>query len=270
MAHASALRALATALTRDASEAEDIVQETWLRALRKGTVPDHPRSWWSTVLRNLVRDRARERSRRTHTERQAAREERLPSELEVQGQLEIAQRVAVEVARLAEPYRATLHMRYFQGSSLEEIAERSQLPLETIRTRHRRGLTLLRERMDRASGGDRSAWSHALAAIAFRGKPTALATVGGSLISIGGIALSVKISSGIAAVVVLSVCSYLLLPARDVTSIPSDSVETAAIREDHVRVPDVQPAANVLPARMVATDAEPAPPSTTIGEYLET
>ncbi|HTF89290.1 MAG TPA: sigma-70 family RNA polymerase sigma factor [Planctomycetota bacterium] len=268
--HATALRSLAAALTSDGSEADDLVQETWLRALRKGDTSDRPRSWWSTVLRNLVRDRARERSRRSHTERQSARPERQPSELELLGQLEIAQRVAAEVARLAEPYRATLHMRYFQGSSLEEIAERSRLPLETIRTRHRRGLTLLRDRMDRASGGDRSAWTQALAAIAFRGKPMALATVGGSLISVGGIALSAKTAVGIATAIVLGVCGYLLLPDREGTPVSIDRAETAAVSEDRAQAPNVQPEANPLPARVVAIGPEPAPPSTTVGEYLET
>src|SRR5882672_6687986 len=175
LAHAGALRALAAALTGDASEADDVAQETWLRAARDERRLERPRAWWAAVARNLVRDRARERARRAHTERESARDERLPSEIEMLERLEIAQRVAAEVARLDEPYRTAIHLRYFEGLSPEQIAERSRAPLETIRARLRRGLALLRERMDRACGGDRSAWSIALAAIALRGKTTVLA-----------------------------------------------------------------------------------------------
>ena len=159
LTHAAALRALATALTGDANEADDLVQETWLRAARAGENSNRPRTWWSTVLRNLLRDRARERSLRAYAEREAARGERLPSGIEVLERLEIAQRVAMEVARLGEPYRTAIHLRYFEGLGPDQIAQRSNLPLETVRAQLRRGLTKLRERMDRTCGGDRSAWS---------------------------------------------------------------------------------------------------------------
>ncbi|HTF89483.1 MAG TPA: RNA polymerase sigma factor, partial [Planctomycetota bacterium] len=246
LTHAAALRALAAALTSDASEAQDLVQETWLRALRREDPRDRPRSWWSAILRNLARDRAREQRQRAHNERQAAREEHLPSEVEVLERLEIAQRVAAEVTRLDEPYRTAIHLRYFEGLSPEEIAQRSQAPLETVRARLRRGLALLRERMDRACGGDRSAWSVSLASIAFRGEPSSLATVGGSLISMGGIVVLAKIALGVAAAAVLGIGAYLMRSDANASRSDREAVVEAAA-----------PAIVVLPTEKLASNEPP-------------
>jgi len=262
LAHAGALRALAAALTGDASEADDVAQETWLRAARDERRLERPRAWWAAVARNLVRDRARERARRAHTERESARDERLPSEIEMLERLEIAQRVAAEVARLDEPYRTAIHLRYFEGLSPEQIAERSRAPLETIRARLRRGLALLRERMDRACGGDRSAWSIALAAIALRGKTTVLATTSASLLSIGGVLVSAKLALGVAAALVLGVGAYLMWPSGDAAKPQArDTVEAAA--PAIVAPPVVEKPAPVepTPARVEATTPVATPPA---------
>lgn len=242
LTHAPALRALAAALTNDATESEDLVQETWLRALRRGEFANRPRAWWSAVLRNLARDRAHERRLREHKERQATREERMPSELEVLERLDIAQRVTAELTRLDEPYRSTIHLRYFEGLAVEEIARRSNAPVETVRARLRRGLGLLRERMDRACGGDRSTWGVALAAIALHGKPVPLATVGGSLAFMGGVVMSMKVTLGVAAAIAIGLGVYLLRPSSDAGSPKgSDVVEVAG--QSKVAAPLAQEAA---------------------------
>ncbi len=233
--HAAALRALATALTADGSEAEDLVHETWLRAARRGESTDRPRAWWSAILRNLVRDRVRERSQRARKEHEAARDERVPSEVEVLERLEIAQRVAAEVARLDEPYRTAIHLRYFEGLSADEIAQRLNSPLETVRARLRRGLEQLRERMDRACGGDRDLWSAALGALALRAKPASFASTGTSLVCAGVVAMGAKLMLGIAAFAVVGVGVYFLGPKTE----PADSL---------ARGVEIEPATPVIAA----------------------
>ncbi len=57
-------------------------------------------------------------------------------------------RVLDAVRELPEPYRSTIVHRYLDELSREEIAERLGIPLETVRTRLRRALRLLRERLD--------------------------------------------------------------------------------------------------------------------------
>jgi DNA-directed RNA polymerase specialized sigma24 family protein len=59
-ANAAWLRRLAVALCRDPASVDDMVQETWLAALRRPPDPERPAApWLATVLRNLVRTRAR-------------------------------------------------------------------------------------------------------------------------------------------------------------------------------------------------------------------
>lgn len=200
--HTQALRRLAASLVGDEHEARDLVQETWLRAnhARQSQGP-----WLRSVLRNLVRDRSRERARRAWSERGAARDEELPNASEMVERLDVAQRVALEVARLAEPYRTVIHLRYFEGLSPEQIARRSRVPLETVRTQLRRGLAQLREQMDRAYGGRREAWSVALAALAWRGKPALAAT----LATVGGLIMSTKVVLSATAVVIAAL-SFVL------------------------------------------------------------
>jgi RNA polymerase sigma-70 factor (ECF subfamily) len=194
--HAAALRRLAASLLRDEHEADDLVQETWLRARGSDTALNA--GWFRTVVRNLARDRMRERGRRQRTEKDVARGERMPSEDQVAERLEVARRVAEEVARLAEPYRTTIHLRYFEDRSPEEIARAAGVPVETVRTRLRRGLATLRQRMDQTHGGRREAWALALAPLAARIGPT----TGGVLAATGAIMSTKLMVAGAAAVVI--------------------------------------------------------------------
>jgi RNA polymerase sigma-70 factor (ECF subfamily) len=227
LAHAQALRRLAASLVGDEHEAHDLVQETWLRASdadldsRREAVRG---PWLRTVLRNLVRDRSRERARRAWTERNAARGEELPSSDELVERLEIAQRVAYEVVRLSEPYRTAIHLRYFEGLSPEEIARRSRVPLETVRTRLRRGLAQLRERMDDAYGGKRDAWCVALAALALRKQPVLATSIAGTLGSIGGILMSAKVLAS-SALIVLAAGSFVLWQRSKGTELSRDAAQ---------------------------------------------
>jgi RNA polymerase sigma-70 factor (ECF subfamily) len=196
LAHAAALRRLAASLLRDEHEAEDLVQETWLRTQRSDATKSGP--WYRTVLRNLARDQMRERGRRRLREHDAARSERMPSEEQVSERLEVARQVAVEVARLDEPYRTVIHLRYFEDLSPEEIARASGVPVETVRTRLRRGLETLRQRMDQTHGGRREAWALALTPVAARIGPT----TGGVLTAAGAIMSTKLVIAGAAAVIV--------------------------------------------------------------------
>jgi RNA polymerase sigma factor (sigma-70 family) len=52
------------------------------------------------------------------------------------------------VARLEEPYREVVALRFFGDRSLAEIAHLTGRPLATVKTHLRRGLIRLRERLD--------------------------------------------------------------------------------------------------------------------------
>lgn len=61
--HLADARGLARWLTRDAAEAEDVVQEACLRALRSidGYAGGNPRAWLLAIVRNVAFDRLAER-----------------------------------------------------------------------------------------------------------------------------------------------------------------------------------------------------------------
>ena len=157
--HAEWMRGLACALVGDASTAEDAVQDAWIAALH----PDHRRRgalrpWLRGVLRRTLRQRRREEERRAHRQAAAARAESLPSTAELVERAELQERVAQAVVALPEPYRTVVLLRYFEGLSAVAIAERRRLTAGTVRSQLKRGLDLLRERLDAHHDGRREQW----------------------------------------------------------------------------------------------------------------
>ncbi|MHC4930977.1 MAG: sigma-70 family RNA polymerase sigma factor, partial [Planctomycetota bacterium] len=172
--HRPFVRRLARSLVRDESRADDLVQETWMAALRnpprsRGAV----RAWLASVVRKLAWTQRRSDERRVARERRGPTPAtaRLPEEA-----LERAQwhrRVVDAVMELAEPYRTTILLRYFEELSGEEIARLQEIPSATVRTRLRRGLDQLRKRLDEEVEGGRRAWMLALLPFALEDLPPA-------------------------------------------------------------------------------------------------
>src|SRR6516162_8745802 len=80
--HTVWLRRLAANLVRGEGDADDLVQETWLAAMRSPPLDDRPvRGWLTEVIRNAHRMRARGRARRwvRETEAGARAEDSAPS-----------------------------------------------------------------------------------------------------------------------------------------------------------------------------------------------
>jgi len=72
--HEVFLRSLARRLLRDTARADDVVQDTWIVALKSDKRPDEVRrGWLAGIVRNLVRRTYRTEERRTRRERVAAR-----------------------------------------------------------------------------------------------------------------------------------------------------------------------------------------------------
>ena len=163
LAHADWVRSLARQLVRDPGAADDVEQEVWLEAMQRP--PAHganPRGWLAAVARNAARQLKRGDARRSSRERGAARAEALPSTAQLVEEASLSRELADLVLQLEEPYRTTLLLRYFRALSIDEIAKAQSLPRETVRTRQRRGLELLRERLDKTRGG-RANWVAAFA-----------------------------------------------------------------------------------------------------------
>ncbi|MFT7486034.1 MAG: RNA polymerase sigma-70 factor (ECF subfamily), partial [Candidatus Paceibacteria bacterium] len=158
--HTGWLRTLARQLVRDPHTADDVVQNTLMAALAWEGVPrEGLRNWLAGVARNTARQMARGESRRKYRQAKAAAAEALPSTGEMVELVESQQFLAKAVLDLDEPYRTTIFLRFFDGLSPKEIAARQNIPASTVRVRLKRGLDVLRERLDGDAVGSDRHWS---------------------------------------------------------------------------------------------------------------
>jgi RNA polymerase sigma-70 factor (ECF subfamily) len=141
-----ALYAGACRLTRDVADAEDLVQETYLRAFRAFHLyqpGSNIRAWLFTILYRVRADHFRKVAR-------APRMAELPADgpavEPAQSQLadghELVQRA---LARLPEPFRSAVVLRDMQDFSYEEIAGILEVPIGTVMSRIHRGRAQLRQ-----------------------------------------------------------------------------------------------------------------------------
>jgi RNA polymerase sigma-70 factor (ECF subfamily) len=151
--HGSLLLALGTRMLKSRREAEDLLHDVFLEVWRhakdydesRGTV----RSWMLLRLRSRALDRLKSAgySRVVSMEASGIREENLVAETE-SGPGPDGARVREALAALPPDQRTVLEQAYFEGRSLSEIAERSGVPLGTVKSRLARALGKLREVLD--------------------------------------------------------------------------------------------------------------------------
>lgn len=145
--HAAALWAFCLRLTgNDRARAEDVVQETLLRAWRHASVLEESRgsvrSWLFTVARNIVIDDWR--SRRSRTEVTTADVPDLEGTGDGTDELLLSWVVAEALTRLSEEHRAVLLACYYRGLSVAEAAGRLGIPEGTVKSRTHYALRALR------------------------------------------------------------------------------------------------------------------------------
>ncbi len=133
--------------------AEDLAQETFLRVLQQRIYQaDRPfKPWLYAIATNLARDHFKSAAVRQRW-RDDPTEETLfhlcdstPGPEECALASEQGSEVAAALAQLSEEYRATLLLRFYQGLSLQEIAETLHIPLGTVKSRLSVGTHHLRE-----------------------------------------------------------------------------------------------------------------------------
>lgn len=168
------LRGLAASLVGDPGQADDLVQETWLAALRRPPQSGaSPRPWLERVLRNLARNRGRaERTRRDH-ERHAGEPGPPAGPDAIAAEVEAQRLLAEAVGRLGEPGRTIVVLRYFRGLDSAAIGRELALPAGTVRWKLQGALEELRRELDRRCEGGRRAWSVLLGRLAATGAPAA-------------------------------------------------------------------------------------------------
>jgi RNA polymerase sigma-70 factor (ECF subfamily) len=136
----------------DRELAEDLVQETFLRALRQGayTAPRPFKPWLYTIATNLARDHLKSAQARQfgrHGDGEAALlllSDQSPGPEEQALGAERGGEVQWAIAQLSEEFRAVLLLRFYQEFSLQEIAETLRIPLGTVKSRLSVGVHRLR------------------------------------------------------------------------------------------------------------------------------
>jgi RNA polymerase sigma-70 factor (ECF subfamily) len=139
------LRRYARALTRDAETADDLVQDTLVRALRSEHLfhGGDARAWLYTILTNLNRNRIRSLSRR-------------PS-LAPLGENDAADMMGPETGRrdiaraldgLVEDQRTALLLVVLEGLSYREVAEVQGVPIGTVMSRLARARMQIKAYLD--------------------------------------------------------------------------------------------------------------------------
>src|SRR5688572_30292779 len=123
LAHRTWVRRVARALVLDESRADDLEQETWIRALG-APAPRSPRAWLGTVLRNAAVNLRLAESRRRAHEGAAPQPPGEATPEELLERAEVVERVARAVRTLGEPYRSAILLRYFEDLPVAAVAAR--------------------------------------------------------------------------------------------------------------------------------------------------
>ncbi len=152
------VRAVALRIVREPAEAEDVVEDVFWQAWRQADRFDATRAGVGTWLITLARSRALDRLRvlkrdaglvsLDDPEGNVAHESLSTGDVDpfaVAEHGERAQRVAAAFSELNAQQREALELAYWGGLSQSEIAERTNTPLGTVKTRMRLGLIKLRE-----------------------------------------------------------------------------------------------------------------------------
>lgn len=145
--HASALWGYCLSLTgHDHARAEDVAQETFLRAWRNLSRLDASsssvRAWLFKVARNIVIDDWR--TQRSQRERAVEEVPEVTTEADRTDQLLVSWVVADALARLSADHRAVLVECYYRGQSVAEAARRLGVPEGTVKSRTHYALRALR------------------------------------------------------------------------------------------------------------------------------
>jgi RNA polymerase sigma-70 factor (ECF subfamily) len=144
--HAGALWGHCLRLTNhDRARAEDVCQETLLRAWRNASLLDESqgsvRAWLFTVARNIVIDEARTKRARSEIPMGELPE---PGGNDDSEQLLMTWIVADAVTQLSPEHRAVLQETYFKQHPVAEAARRLGIPEGTVKSRTHYALRALR------------------------------------------------------------------------------------------------------------------------------
>ena len=150
--HIDALYGYAMALTRDATEADDLVQETYLRATRAGNQPDasgNLKSWLFVIMRNAWLNQVRHKNSGPLF---VDLDDRIEQSIETSSNPHVVylrkldgEQVRNAIESLPAVYREIVVLRDIEGFTYQEIATVLDCPAGTVMSRPGRARGKLRE-----------------------------------------------------------------------------------------------------------------------------
>lgn len=151
-AHGPRLLLCARQWTRSLADAEDVLQEAFVRYWRhQRQLPGDPQALLVTSIRRAAIDLARRESRRTAREEFAGaggeQQETLFEKLPGEGD-ERRQEIEAALRRLPAEQREVLVLKIWQELTFEQIAEALDIPPNTAASRYRYALTALRKQLE--------------------------------------------------------------------------------------------------------------------------
>lgn len=153
---------VANSLTRNHAEAEDLVQDTLLRAYRGigGFDGRHPRAWLLTILRNTHINRNRRRRPELLRDPDAATDRMITAASAERTDAGIDDQIDVEIihalSSLDEPFRRAVELVDIDGLTYAEAAEVLDVPVGTVMSRLHRARSRIRDRLDEVGFDPRS------------------------------------------------------------------------------------------------------------------
>ena len=164
--HSRLAYSLIVRILGDSSDAEDVLQETfvrvWTRADTYEPLLGSPVTWLTRIARNRAIDRLRARRVRANVAgasfgqgagdevRQAEPVTRETPETELE-ERSMAGAVRTALAALTPAQRTLIEAAYFEGYTHTELAARFGVPLGTVKTRIRTGLAAMRDRLEQVT-----------------------------------------------------------------------------------------------------------------------
>jgi RNA polymerase sigma-70 factor (ECF subfamily) len=148
------LHRYATRLVHDSHKAEDLVQETFIRAMGHiellGQLEPHQRqAWLYQVLKNLFIDEQRAQQREQFLMEQLSQQAQLMEQLRLNSHPMLQVLLQDLFDQIPERYRELLHKYYVLGMTNKEIADELGIPAATVRSRLHIALKKLRANKSR-------------------------------------------------------------------------------------------------------------------------
>jgi RNA polymerase sigma factor (sigma-70 family) len=145
--HAAALFSFLAYRTGDRALAEDLLADTFERALRRRRTFDRrkasEKTWLYTIALNLMRDHHRRAAAESNALERSGREE--PASAAAHERVETQQTVAQALEVLSAHEREAIALRFGGGMSVPDIAKVTGEPLPTVEGRVYRALRKLRD-----------------------------------------------------------------------------------------------------------------------------